>query len=188
MATLAPTRGASRNRKRRLPILSILSTFMVFAAAGIFLIELVSFSQQDELMAAGMRVGGVDVSGESQNSAIIKWQQIYDQPLTLYYQNSPMQLQPSAIGFRLNNETMLAQAVSARETASNFWLRFFNYLTGQQLSQGTGDIPLSADYQQGLLVNYLEDLALRYDRPPGRPGVGGAEGAARGGGGESAGG
>lgn len=170
MATLAPTRGASRNRKRRLPILSILSTFMVFAAAGIFLIELVSFSQQDELMAAGMRVGGVDVSGESQNSAIIKWQQIYDQPLTLYYQNSPMQLQPSAIGFRLNNETMLAQAVSARETASNFWLRFFNYLTGQQLSQGTGDIPLSADYQQGLLVNYLEDLALRYDRPPGRPG------------------
>ncbi len=169
MATLASSRGTSRNRKRRLPFLSILSTAMVFAAAGIFLIELIAFSQQDELMAAGIRVGGVDVSGETQNSAIIKWQQVYEQPLTLYYQDSPILLQPSAIGFRLNNETMLAQALNARETASNFWLRFFNYLTGQQLAEG-GDIELSAEYQQGLLANYLEDLARRYDRPPGRPG------------------
>lgn len=169
MATLASSRGTSRNRKRRLPFLSILSTAMVFAAAGIFLIQLIAFSQQDELMAAGIRVGGVDVSGETQNSAIIKWQQVYEQPLTLYYQDSPILLQPSAIGFRLNNETMLAQALNARETASNFWLRFFNYLTGQQLAEG-GDIELSAEYQQGLLANYLEDLARRYDRPPGRPG------------------
>jgi beta-lactamase class A len=169
MATIATSPSRARARRRRLPILSGLSALMVFAAAAIFLVELITFSQQDELMPAGISVGGVDVGGETQNSAIIKWQQVYEQPITLYYRDDPILLQPSAIGFRLNNETMLANALNARETSSNFWLRFFNYLTGQQLAQGA-NVELSAEFQQGLLVNYLEDIARRYDRLPGRPG------------------
>jgi beta-lactamase class A len=142
---------------------------MLLAAAALLLIELIRFSQQDSLLAGGVRVAGIDVSGETQRSAVIKWQQAYEQPIILYYGESPIVLQPGAVGFRLNSETMLASALNSSENAANFWMRFFNYLTGQQIGQ-SADIPLSADYQQGLLNNFLEEIAARYDRPPGTPG------------------
>lgn len=142
---------------------------MVLGAAALLLMELIQFSQQDSRLATGVRVAGIDVSGETQRSAVIKWQQIYEQPLTLYYGDAPIILQPSALGFRLNSETMLASALNSSETTSNFWIRFFNHLTGQQIGQ-SADIPLSAEYQQGLLSNFLQDIAARYDRLPGTPG------------------
>lgn len=165
MATLT----SSRRKRRNLPILPVLSSLMVLGAAVLLLIELIAFSQQDSLLTNGVQVAGVDVSGQTQRDAVITWQQVYEQPITLYYGDSPIILQPSAVGFRLNNETMLAAALNSSEITGSFWSRFFNYLTGQQIGQAA-EIPLSAEYQVGLLNTFLEDLALRYDRPPGTPG------------------
>jgi beta-lactamase class A len=161
--------SVARRRKKNLPILSLLSTVMVLGAAALLLVELIQFSQQDSLLATGVRVAGIDVSGETQRDAVIRWQEAYEQPLTLYYGEHPIILQPGALGFRINSDTMLASALNATETAANFWMRFFNHLTGQQIGQ-SAEVPLSAEYQQGLLNNFLEDIAARYDRAPGTPG------------------
>ncbi|MBC8172132.1 MAG: peptidoglycan binding domain-containing protein [Anaerolineae bacterium] len=168
MATISGS-GYSSRKKRSLPILPVLSAAMLLTAAALLLFELIAFSQADSLMSAGVRVAGIDVSGETQRGAILKWQQAYEDDVILYYDTSPMVLQPASVGFRLNNESMLASALNSSSINANFWLRFFNYLTGQEFGQGS-DVPLSADYQQGLLNNYLEDLAARYDRSPGSPG------------------
>lgn len=169
MATISNAGHSSTRKKRSLPILPVLSAGMLLTAAALLLFELIAFSQADSLMAAGVRVAGIDVGGETQRGAILKWQQAYEENVILYYDTSPVVLQPAAIGFRLDNDTMLASALGTSSINANFWLRFFNYLTGQEFGQGT-EVPLSADYQQGLLSNFLKDLAVRYDRPPGSPG------------------
>jgi beta-lactamase class A len=158
-----------KRRKRNFPTLSLISALMLAGAVGLLFIELINFSQQDSLIAQGITVAGVDVSGYTQRDAVTRWQQVYDQPIILYYDNNPIRLLPSDIGFRLNNDTMLANALSASERVTNFWGRFFNYLTGQQITS-RADIPISYEYQPSLLRALLEDIALRYDRIPGKPG------------------
>ncbi len=130
------------------------------------MLELIRFSQQVERYAADVVVAGVDVGGLTTNEAANKLEQAYATPITLWYDNSPIQLDPSSVGFRTNREAMLAAARSGGTENSAFWSRFFNYLTGQQ-AQKVVNVDLLADYQQNLLRQFLEDVAARYDRPPG---------------------
>ncbi|MCA9912238.1 MAG: serine hydrolase, partial [Anaerolineae bacterium] len=90
----------------------------------------------------------------------------YSQPVVLYYRENPILLDPSVVGFRSNNEVMLASARSTRDVEASFWLRFINYLLGREAA-AVIDIPLSADYQQNLLEQYLRDIAARYNRSAG---------------------
>ncbi|MFW5692082.1 MAG: serine hydrolase [Chloroflexota bacterium] len=159
----------SRRRTRILPSLSLISVVLLLAAAGLFVRELLAFSQQDDRLPQNIIVGSVNVSGMTQAEARIAWEQAYAQPITLYYRDSPILLDPAAVGFRLNIQTMLSNAPRLTEGESTFWARFFNHLT-QQDFQAAANIPLSADYQASLLEQFLRDISARYDQPPGEPG------------------
>ncbi|MCU0496932.1 MAG: class A beta-lactamase-related serine hydrolase [Anaerolineae bacterium] len=164
------TAAMSRRKKRRgLPVLSILSGALLAAAGAIFILELVQFSQQDNVLAPGVIVAGVDVSGLSERDAVLRWQNAFQQDVVLYYGESPIILKPSAVGFQVNSDTMLASALETSETTANFWSRFFNYLTGQPPGR-SATINLAASYQESLLTDFLLDIADRYDRPAGQPG------------------
>lgn len=140
---------------------------MLLGALGLFIMELWQFTQRAEQLASDVTVGGIDVGGLSPAEAVARWEQAYAQPVLLYYADSPIVLDPGEVGFRTNSDTMFAAVRSAIETNANFWTRFFNYLTGQQ-SQQSLDVPLDADYSRSQLRTYLEDIAVRYDRPPGQ--------------------
>ena len=159
-----------RRKKRQISVLPILSLAMILAAVGIFVFELIGFSQLEDRLAADIQVAGIDVGGLNQEEAKVRWEQVYSQPVILYYGDSPIELQPNTIDFRPNSATMLANALAAGSGGSDFWLRFLNYLTGQELVSTSADIELLADYQETLLRAMLEDVALRYDRQPGLPG------------------
>ena len=64
---------------------------------------------------------------------------------------------------------MLADALASGETGGGFWQRFLDYLLGNELIVSR-EITLIADYQSYALEAFLQDLALRYDNPPGSPG------------------
>jgi beta-lactamase class A len=164
------TRARSRRKKQSgLPVLQILSISMIVAAVVLFIFELIGFSQREDRLASGVLVGGVDVSGLTQRQAEVTWEQAFARPVSLYYGNSPIQLEPSTIDFRVNSATMLANALSGSTGGTEFWLRFLNHLTQQEIGRTGTSVPLLADYQESLLRQFLEDIAARYDRPSGRP-------------------
>lgn len=149
-----------------MPIIPVFSWVFVFLALGLLMLELIRFSQQVERYAADVVVAGVDVGGLTTTDAANRLEQAYAAPITLWYDNSPIQLDPAQVGFRTNREAMLAQARSGGTQETSFWTRFANYLTGQQ-AQRVVNVALVADYQQNLLRQFMQDVAVRYDRPPG---------------------
>jgi beta-lactamase class A len=156
----------TRRRQRRMPIIPVFSWVFVFLALGLLMLELIRFSQQVERYAADVVVAGVDVGGLTTTDAANRLEQAYAAPITLWYDNSPIELDPAQVGFRTNREAMLAQARSGGTQETSFWARFANYLTGQQ-AQRVVNVDLVADYQQNLLRQFMQDVAVRYDRPPG---------------------
>ncbi|MBP6297913.1 MAG: serine hydrolase [Anaerolineae bacterium] len=163
----ARTNG-SRRRRSRLPVIRILSITMILAGLGFFGIELYGFSQRETLLAEDVTVGGVEVGGLTVNAAVTKWEQVFNQPLVLLYGDAPpIVLDPASIDWRLNSNTMRA---NAQASAGDFWPRFLAHLTGSQLERSGATVSLLADYQEGLLRTVLEDIARRYDRAAGSAG------------------
>jgi beta-lactamase class A len=154
-------------RARRTNPIWWLISFALFAGAGaLFIQQLVVFSQNEANLSLGLRVAGVNVGGLERDEAVARWEQVFGEPIVLYYANSPIVLDPSAIGFRISSETMLARALASSAEDGGFWQRFFEQLGGTQ-DFSAANVPLEASYQADLLRSFLEDIALRYDRGPG---------------------
>jgi hypothetical protein len=166
MATTGLTGLGTKKRVRRLPIIPIFSWLFLILAAGLFLLELVRFSQEADRLATEVTVAGVEVGGLSPSEAVARWEEAFAEPITLWYGTSPILLDPAQVDFRTNQASMLAAARTASTAENSFWGRFIGYLTGQTRTQ-TVNIELSADYQERLLENLLRDIAARYDRIPG---------------------
>jgi len=159
--------GTKRKQARRVgPVLPILSALALLVAFGLFVYELVVFSRLQEPLPSDITVAGIEVGGLPAGEAVATWERAYAQPITLYYDESPILLDPAAVGFRINNEVMLAQARSSTNTGSAFWRRFWNHLLRRE-AVGGDDIALTAEYQQSLLRDYLVDIATRYDQTAG---------------------
>jgi hypothetical protein len=162
-------KAPGRGRAGFPPIIPVVSIVLLIVAGGLFTLELQRFSDEQVRLAAGVRVAGVDVSDLLPAEAVNRWERTYAEPIVLYYEDSPILLDPGAIGFRTNREQMLAEARSISDVEVGFWVRFFNHLLQQEQSQGVA-VPLYAEYQANLLEQYLRDIAIRYDRPSGAAG------------------
>lgn len=164
MASSSGVQG-SRGRRNRFPVLPILSILLLLGAIALFIIELLNFSQQQDRLGASVSVAGVEVGGLLPGEAVATWESAFSQPLTLWYEDSPILLEPAAIGFRINNAAMLADARTASSGGAANWVRFFNGLIGEE-SRSNVSIALNATWQNSLLEQYLREIGLRYDRPP----------------------
>jgi hypothetical protein len=159
----------TKRRRRRLPALQLTSIAMILAAIGVFVFQLIRFSQQQERLPADVSVAGVTVGGLLPRDALARWEKAYSEPIILYYANSPILFDPASVGFRTNGSAMLAAARATGDVEAGFWNRFANHLLGQEFQQ-TINVPLAADYQRNLLEQYLRDIAARYDRKAGTAG------------------
>lgn len=154
-------------RRVRLPLLELISAGMLLAALLLFVVELVDFSQQRDALRSDITVAQIPVGGLTPTEAQARWEAAYMQPIVLNYRGSPIVLDPVAVGFRVNSQVMLAEALAQSSDETNFWLSFWNYLWRRPAAPA--NIPLVADYQPALLRAFLEDVAARYDHPAGRP-------------------
>lgn len=160
--------GTRKTSGRRVnPLIPLLSALMLMSAVGLFVFELLAFSQQQALIPTDISVAGVPVGGLSPGEAVARWEQIYAEPIVLMYEDSPILLDPSAVGFRMNNEVMLAAARSTNNTGAVFWRRFLDHLTDTTTTRNAQNIELSAEYQQSLLRSFLVDLSERYNEQAG---------------------
>jgi beta-lactamase class A len=158
--------GLGTTRKRfHLPILAIMSAVLILAAFAMSMVELTRFSQSKEFLQVDITVAGVPVSGLKLGDAVSAWQRVYEQPVELLYQESPILLNPAEIDFRTNDERMRADVQARLTGTDNYWLDFWNYLWRRPTNPIT--ISLVADYPQSRLRSYLEDIATRYEQPAG---------------------
>lgn len=140
-----------------------ISIAMLLAAVGLLFVELVLFSQQRARMPYGLAVGGVPIGGLTQTEAAERLAQAYSIPVELHYDDQIILLNPSNVGFRLDNEAMLAAAEQQR-TETEFWSGFWDFLWNRPGE--AENIPVRAEFSQAQLESALRDVAARYDEPP----------------------
>lgn len=106
---------------------------------------------------AGIPVGGME-TGEAKR---ILEERFYAQ-LKLNYLDAGLTLSPSEVGFRVEADEMLAEALRAREEIRP-WEDFIAFLLQRPIR--TFELPLRATYDAEEVERFLSEAASRYDRP-----------------------
>lgn len=163
-----------RNRNTN-TILRGVSILFLTGALVITITSLIAYSRQRNNYPSGMTIGGVPVDGLSPTQASQRLLEVYTAPIQVNYGDASFYIDPGAVGFQIDMETMLAAADLTR-TGGSFWGGFWGYLWNQ--SSTSAQIPLSATISEDRLREYLQnEISSRYDLPPApaQPIAGGTE-------------
>ncbi len=154
-------------KRNSVAILRWLSLILIFTTVLLLGLELILYSRMRSTFPSSLTMGGVPVGGLNATQAGERLVQAYGIPIELVYGNSIIQVRPSAIGFTLNLDTMLA-AADIQRIKQEFWIGFWNFLWNT-LPEPT-PVPLSADISQERLTAYLQnEIVPRYDIPAREP-------------------
>ena len=124
--------------------------------------ELARFKSSRPAFPEGTKIAGIPVGGMDEIEAAELLMVVYTQPVNILYLQEIILLDPIAIGFNLDINTMLsnARAYFQQESA---WVAFRNFLWDETIAPG--EFPLLASLDDSLLYKYLHDeVAMRYDR------------------------
>lgn len=150
-------------RQTRNTILEWVSIASLIAGVALSVIQLVAYSRGREKMPLGLQIAGVPVGGLNRIEALEQLANAYATPVELHYEDQVIVLDPSAISFRLDTETMLAAGDTYRSSTA-FWPGFWDYLWRRPGEEHT--VALRYEYSTSQLQQFLEDIAARYDEPP----------------------
>jgi len=152
-----------RNRNTSI-LVRIVSILLLTATIVLVIITLIGYSRQRNNYPAGMTIGGVPVGGLSPQEASERILLVYTTPVEARYGEAIIHIDPSAVGFEIDLEAMLAAADLSR-TGGSFWGGYWNYLWNQEPAAVA--IPLRATINEDALRAYLQnEIASRYDIPP----------------------
>ena len=152
-----------RNRNTSI-LFRVLSILLLTATIILIIITLIGYSRQRNDYPTGMTVGGVPVGGLSPQEASERILLVYTTPVEARYGEAIIHIDPSAVGFEIDLESMLAAADLSR-TGGSFWGGYWGYLWNQEPAPVA--IPLRASINEEALRNYLQnEIASRYDIPP----------------------
>lgn len=152
-----------RNRNPNI-ILRGASILFLTAALILTITSLIAYSRQRNNYPAGMTIAGVPVGGLSPAQASQRLLEVYTSPIEARYGDAVIQIDPGAVGFQVDVETMLAAADLSR-TGGAFWGGFWDFIWNRTPPEN--QIPLSASVSEERLREYLQnEIASRYDQPP----------------------
>ena len=149
-------------RIRNFTLIRWIALALIIAAVLLIIFQLIVFSRLRSTFAIGTTIGGVEVSGLTQDEAADRLTQAYSVPIEMHYAESIIQIKPATLGFSLDLGAMMAAADQAR-TSSPFWSAFFDYLFNR-LPQAQ-EIPLRSKIDVNTLRSFLTtEIATRYDQ------------------------
>lgn len=152
-----------RNRNTN-TILRGVSILFLLGAFVLATLSLIAYSRQRTGYPAGMSIAGVPVDGLSPAQASQRLLEVYTSPIEASYNQAVFHIDPGAVGFTIDIETMLAAADLTR-TGGSFWGGFWDYLWNR--TPPATQIPLSATIPEERLREFLQnEIASRYDTPP----------------------
>jgi len=154
--------------KNRSPFsaLRILSLGLLLAAVVLTTVELARYSRVRANLPSGLEIASIPVGGLTRQEAAQRLLEAYSTPIELHYNDAPIQLEPAVVDFQPDVESMLA-AADIRRTQRLFWEDFWDFLWGRTTTPTP--VPLSANFSEKRLRDYLNELAKRYDEPPQAP-------------------
>lgn len=135
---------------------------LIISAVLLVIFQLAVYSRLRSTFATGTTIGGVDVSGLTQDEAATRLTQAFSIPVEMHYGEDAIQAKPATLGFSLDLAAMMAAADQAR-VASPFWSGYVDYLFNRL--PGAQEIPLRSRIDIEVLRSYLtNEIAARYDR------------------------
>lgn len=136
---------------------------LLIIATVLTIYSLIAYSRQRNNYPPGMTIGGVPVGGLDARTASQRVLQVYNTPIEIHYGGGAIHVEPTAIGFQLDVDSMLAAADLGR-TGGPFWGGFWDYLWNRDSAATT--VPLRASISEERLRAYLQtEIAPRYDQP-----------------------
>ncbi len=152
-----------RNRNTN-TILRGVSILFLTGALVLTITSLIAYSRQRNNYPAGMTIAGVPVGGLSPAQASQRLLEVYTSPIEAQYGDAIFHIDPVAVGFQIDVETMLAAADLTR-IGGSFWGGFWDYLWNR--TPPVTEVPLSASLSEERLREFLQtEIASRYDQPP----------------------
>ena len=115
-----------------------------------------------DILPAGTRVAGVDVSGLTLEEATEKLANDYGEPVYLYHRDDHVELNPQDVGFSLDMEAIsgeLQQTLAKQES----WLAFAGFVLKRPLQPV--EVPVRASHDQAALRAMLESVSEFLDQP-----------------------
>ena len=143
-------------------LLLVLLTLLVIA--GVLLApSYLRYRQTRGAVPPGVRVGGLDFGGATEESVTEAFTRLLAEPVAVYYADQRILLRPQMLGFQVDVPAMLAEA-QAHETTGHL-LRLW---VGEALHQPPPpvDVPMRYKLDRDRLDSWLADIAARFDRSP----------------------
>lgn len=147
-------------------MLPLISTGCLIAALTLFVAELLAYSQRSDQLPVNVNIAGVEVGGLVPEQVAARLQQIYFTPLTLFFRDAPIQLDPQVVGFRMDTDAMIAEVYQATTGGAHYWRGFVDHLFNLENSLPVS-VNMQSEHQTNLLRNYLLELTTRYNVSPG---------------------
>jgi beta-lactamase class A len=149
-------------RLRNFTLIRWISLALIVVAVLLVIFQLIVFSRLRSTFATGTQIGGVDVTGLTQDEAADRLTRAYSVPIEMRYGEDIIQIKPAALGFSLDLAAMMAAADQAR-VSTPFWPAFFDYLFSR-LPEAQ-NIPLRSKIDLNVLRSFLQsEIAARYDK------------------------
>lgn len=158
--------SAGTRRGGSLPILEVTGILLILVATALFVTQLSAFTADREQLPAGITLASVPANGMNRVEAAAAVEQVYGQPVTVYFRDQAILLQPDQVSFRVDSEAMLSRAQAVRSEGT-FWPGFWDYLWRRP--EAAQQVELIADYSREQLEAWVADVAARYDAPPSPP-------------------
>ncbi|MCC6299166.1 MAG: serine hydrolase [Anaerolineales bacterium] len=150
--------------KSSIPVLRGISVGLLSIALVLVVVSLIGYSRQRNNYPIGMTIAGVEVGGVDSQTASERVLQVYSSPVEIRYGEAIIHVDPSAVGFALEMDAMIA-AADLQRTGGSFWGGFWNYLWSRD--PAPVNVPLSATIAEDQLIAYLRnEISARYDQPP----------------------
>ena len=149
-----------RRRRKSVKLVSWISLLSILAASILTGYQYILFSNYHYTLPEGVLLADVAVENLHRDKALAKLYSIYNSPITIYYENTSFILDHPQIEFQIKGDAMLKDLDLPKQA-----LRFWFNLLGQQQAPYPQNVPLQAAYSNSKLREFLQDVAIRYDRP-----------------------
>ncbi len=142
---------------QRVLLLSVLIMGGLFVAYQGFM-----FWHAQDKLPPGVTIGGVEVAGLTAEQAHELLTETFLGPIVLIHRDERVELDPAQVGFTVDIDGMVEEAVTLSEPDDPF-LAFFEFVMGRSLSPV--DVELRATHDRDLLIEQLDELLKFMDKP-----------------------
>jgi len=154
---------------RKFQLAVTLSLLFILAVIVFLAYKLYQYGSYREAIYPGVSAAGISLQGQTREQARQMLEEMVvtplDQPIALQYQEDTIILMPSDVNLELYVHNMVEEAyLLGRGEQSEFWDGYIKFVT-QGMTPLNEDIPLQYAYQQEMLRDFLEEVALGRDQP-----------------------